>query len=168
VRSMARAARAISSTNLGLRLAPAGPDDELKGLGDTFDDLLGRLERSFEAQRQFVANASHELRTPLARQRALVQFALGDPQPTLDSWRTTFKRILVAEQQQEGLLEALFTLARSERGLDRRVPVDLREIVEAALRSRSQDIETRGLHVDARVDQAMVHGDARLLERLGN
>ena len=166
LRSMTGAARAISSTNLELRLAPNGPDDELKDLGETFDDLLGRLERSFDAQRQFVANASHELRTPLTRQRALVQYALADPAPTLDGWRATFERVLVAEQQQEALLEALFVLARSERGLERRVPVDLAEIAGAALRARVHDIEGRGLHVSVSLAPAVVAGDARLLERL--
>jgi signal transduction histidine kinase len=166
LRTMTKAARAISSSNLELRIAPHGPDDELKDLGETFDDLLGRLERSFEAQRQFVANASHELRTPLARQRALVQYALGDPHPTLDAWRATFERVLVAEQQQERLLEALFTLARGERGLERRLPVDLADVAAGALRSRAQDIELRGLHVEARLQHAVVQGEPHLLERL--
>ena len=72
-----------------------GADDELKALGDTFDALLARLEASFTAQRQFIANASHELRTPLARQRVISQVALADPAPppnpsappTSVSWR---------------------------------------------------------------------------------
>jgi signal transduction histidine kinase len=166
LRTMSAAARAISSTNLGLRLAPSGPDDELKELGDTFDDLLGRLERSFEAQRQFVANASHELRTPLARQRALVQYALGDDQPSLDGWRSTFERVLAAEEQQERLLGALLTLARGEQGLQRVEPVDLAEVTDAALRSRHQDIEAAGLHLDVHLAPTPVLGDPQLLERL--
>lgn len=166
LRTMTKAARVISSSNLELRIAPHGPDDELRDLGETFDDLLSRLERSFEAQRQFVANASHELRTPLARQRALVQFALSDPQPTLDAWRATFERVLVAEEQQERLLEALFTLARGERGLERRLPVDLADVAAGVLRSRAHDIELRGLHVEARLQHAVVHGEPQLLDRL--
>ena len=65
------AARRISASNLNQRLALPGPDDELKTLGDTLDDLFARLEASFRAQRNFVANASHELRTPLTRERKI-------------------------------------------------------------------------------------------------
>jgi signal transduction histidine kinase len=58
------AARRISASSLHERLALHGPDDELKELGDTLDNLFARLEASFDAQRRFAANASHELRTP--------------------------------------------------------------------------------------------------------
>src|SRR5207248_11661800 len=65
LRTITHAARDISASNLHRRLALGGPDDELKHLGTTFDGLLGRLEASFEAQRQFVeripraAHAAH-------------------------------------------------------------------------------------------------------------
>src|SRR5258708_13739035 len=81
LRTITAAARDISATSLHRRLALKGPDDELKELGGTFDDLLDRLEASFRSQRQFVANASHDLRTPLAWQPTLVQVTLADPQP---------------------------------------------------------------------------------------
>ncbi|MFD0336882.1 HAMP domain-containing protein [Streptomyces erythrogriseus] len=64
VASMTEAARRISEQNLHQRLALTGPDDELHRLADTFDTMLDRLERAFESQRRFVANASHELKTP--------------------------------------------------------------------------------------------------------
>ena len=79
VREITATARTISAGNLHERLARTGPNDEFKQLGDTLDDLLGRLEASFEAQRRFVANASHELRTPLTLERTLLQVALADP-----------------------------------------------------------------------------------------
>ena len=71
LRVMTTTTRQISERNLHERLALAGPDDELKDLGDTIDGLLARLEAAFDSQRRFVANASHELRTPLMLSQTL-------------------------------------------------------------------------------------------------
>jgi signal transduction histidine kinase len=81
VREMTATAQRISEDSLHERLALAGPDDELKELGDTIDGLLERLEVAFNAQRRFVANASHELRTPLTTMRASLDVALAKPEP---------------------------------------------------------------------------------------
>ena len=166
LRVMAADVREISATNLHKRLETDGPDDELKELGGTFDDLLGRLEGSFEAQRQFVANASHELRTPLARQRTLIQVALDDPNSTRDSLRATFERVLVAETQQEQLIEALLTLAHSERGLLTGEPVDLAGAATRVIDERRADIQAGGLSVDMSLEPATIVGNPRLVERL--
>jgi signal transduction histidine kinase len=158
--------RQISTTNLHERLALHGPDDELKELGGTFNDLLGRLERSFEAQRQLVANASHELRTPLARQRTLLQVALADPELTADSLRATAERVLAAGDQQEELIDALIALARGERGLDHHEPVDLAPVTGDVIRAKRADAESRGLVLETRLGSAPLSGDRRLIERL--
>jgi signal transduction histidine kinase len=86
LRTLNERVREISAVSLHKRVALAGPDDELKRLADTFDDLLGRLESSFAAQRQFVGNASHELRAPLARARMISEVALTDPDSTVVSF----------------------------------------------------------------------------------
>jgi signal transduction histidine kinase len=166
LRTITTAVRDISATNLHQRLALAGPDDELKELGNTFDGLLERLERSFAAQRQFVANASHELRTPLARQRTLAEVALSDPQATAGSLRTCVERVLTAAEQQEQLIEALLTLARSERGLDRRDPFDLAAVTYEVLLPLSAEAESHGLHVVSTLRPAPASGDSDLVERL--
>jgi signal transduction histidine kinase len=159
-------ARTISASNLHERLALEGPDDELKELGDTFDGLLGRLETSFEAQRQFVANASHELRTPLTLSRALLQVALADPDLSLDSLRMTCGEVLEAQSEQERLLEALLTLSHSQAGLAQHDPFDLAVVAKEVLRIRRQQAQERALEVHADLSPAPTSGDPRLVERL--
>jgi signal transduction histidine kinase len=166
LRTMTAAARRISQRNLHERLAVQGPADELKDLGDTVDDLLGRLESAFEAQRRFVANASHELRTPLTLGRALLEDHLADPNATPDSFRTTSERLLAISEHQERLLEALLTLASSERGLERREYVDLATVTDHVIRTRQPEIARRKLQITAPLEPAPVLGDPRLLERL--
>jgi signal transduction histidine kinase len=166
LRTITRSAQEITVTNLHRRLALRGPDDELKQLGDTFDELLGRLEASFQAQRQFVANASHELRSPLARQRTLAQVALSDPDATIQSLRAAHERVLTANHQQERLIEALLTLARSEAGLDQRAPLDLAEVAHHVLLAYDSEANQRGLHLTMTLHPAPTTGDAHLLERL--
>ena len=166
LRTITAAARQISARSLHQRMGMTGPDDELKELGDTFDELLSRLDASFRAQRQFVANASHELRTPLARQRTLLEVALRDRQATEASLRAACERALAAEQQQEHLIAALLTLARGERGLDTFEPFDLAVLAGDVLAAREDDAQAAGLSVAARLRPAAAAGDPALAERL--
>jgi signal transduction histidine kinase len=161
LRTITAAARSVSASSLHARLALEGPDDELKELGDTFDGLLARLEGAFGAQRQFVANASHELRTPLARQRTLIEVALADPEPSVASLQEVCKRVLVTGEQQERLIEALLTLARSQRGLDRREPIDLTAIADGVMRARRPEAQQRGLTVTTGLHPAVAWGMPR-------
>jgi signal transduction histidine kinase len=166
LRTITAAARRISARSLHQRIAMTGPDDELKELGDTFDQLLGRLDASFRAQRQFVANASHELRTPLARQRTLLEVALRDREATNASLRAACERALAAGEQQERLIAGLLTLARGERGLDRFEPFDLAVIATDVLAGRQDDADDAQLTLTARIEPAPGAGDPGLAERL--
>ncbi|MFJ9111019.1 sensor histidine kinase [Streptomyces sp. NPDC102283] len=136
IHDMTEKARRLSAHTLHERMAPTGPDDELKELGETLDALLARLEKAFDSQQRFIANASHELRTPLATQRAAIQIGLDDPSPE-DLVRTR-QTLLDTNRRSERLIEGLLVLARSERGLasDEREAVRLDHVVreEAARR----------------------------------
>ncbi len=162
LRAITRAAQEISASNLDHRLSLSGPDDELTELGHTLDDLFGRLQASFESQRQFIANASHELRTPLAGQRTLLQVTLADPDADAQALRATCEQALELSAQQERLIDALLTLATSERGVETWEPLDLAQLTQEILDSRRHS----GLTIDATLDPAQTIGDPRLIERL--
>ncbi len=166
LREIITSARAISASNLHERLALGAPDDEFTELGETLDDLFGRLEASFESQRRFVANASHELRTPLAAERTLLQVALADPGATAATLRSTCQEVLALGDQQERLIEALLTLASSERGVERWEPFDLAEVAAKVILDRRREAERRGIRVDSMLGAAAATGDPSLAESL--
>jgi signal transduction histidine kinase len=162
LRLMNTRARGISERNLHARLALEPRGDELTELAGTFDALLGRLEAAFESQRRFVANASHELRTPITVSRTVAEVAMSDPQPTVKSLRRAFQRVLVAGEQQERTIEALLTLARSQRGIEVRESLDVAELARQAV------VGFSGGHVTITTElgSAPTPGDAALLERM--
>ena len=166
IRTITRTARRISSTSLHERLALEGPQDELKELGDTLDDLFGRLEAAFEAQRHFVANASHELRTPITADRNLLQVALDDPQTSTEAWRSTARELLASNDEQKDLIEALLALASSESGLTAPEPVELGSVVAATLVELQPDADRLRICVDKAIAAAPLDGDTILLKRL--
>jgi signal transduction histidine kinase len=166
LREITGTAQTISAGNLHQRLALTGPQDEFKQLGDTLDDLLARLEASFESQRRFVANASHELRTPLTAERTLLQVALADPNATVESLRAMCEELLASGIEQERLLESLLTLASSERGLDRRDPIDVAALAADELEAARPELERRGLELRSALWPAATAGNAALVQRL--
>jgi signal transduction histidine kinase len=166
VSTITATARRIAASSLHERLALAGPDDELKELADTLDNLFARLEASFDAQRRFAANASHELRTPLTRERTLLQVTLADPASTAETWRAVSRELLAANAEQERLIEALLTLAGSEAGPGEHEPLDLAAITGDALAAAGPAISRLGLRVHADVQPADLNGDPLLVQQL--
>jgi signal transduction histidine kinase len=113
-----------------------------------------------------VANAAHELRTPLTLERTLLQVALADPSANAASLRATCEELLASGRSQERLLEALLTLATSERGLERREPLDLGRIAGEALEQARLAIEHRQLRLTSELSPAVIRGDGALIGRL--
>ena len=164
--TMTATVRHIYADNLDRRLHAAGPDDELKDLADTFDQLLERLDRAFESQRRFVAHASHELRTPLTLERTVLELAATDEDATVESLRAACRQALASTEHQHRLLDALLALARSQRGPDRTAPVDLADVAGHALSDRADGATSRGLRVTATLGPAPLAADPHLMESL--
>ncbi|GAB3420700.1 sensor histidine kinase [Flindersiella endophytica] len=150
-----------SGRGLHERIALAGPRDEVKQLADSFDAMLEQLDRSFDGQRRFVANASHELRTPLTLNRALVELVTTDPDAGAEV-RRLGATLLDVNDRHARLIDGLLTLADSENPLSERRPVDLAEIaghVVDVLGAKCRSLE---------LTSAPALGDPVLLERLAH
>jgi signal transduction histidine kinase len=158
-------ARRVADRSLHERIALEGPDDELKQLADTFDAMLERLDRAFDSQRRFVANASHELRTPLTINRTLIEVALDNPHAS-QSLRQLGTALLAVNQRHERLIDGLLTLASSEERLTTQSPVDLAEIVRHVASESHAAAQQAGVELRTALAPAPVAGDPALLERL--
>ncbi|GAA2330159.1 HAMP domain-containing histidine kinase [Streptomyces kunmingensis] len=160
-----RTARRVAGSDLTRRIELDGPDDELKELSDTFDEMLDRLERAFTAQQRFVGNASHELRTPLAINRTLLEVHLSDPGAPVELQQLG-KTLLATNERSEQLVEGLLLLARSDNQIVERKPVDLAEVAGQALDQARSEADDKGVEIRGERKEAVVQGNGVLLERI--
>lgn len=133
VRDITQAASEISATNLSRRINYEGPQDELWDLAQTFDSMIGRLEHSFERQRQFVQDASHELRTPLAAIRTNIEVTEMDPEATPDEYRDLLATIKTQTERLTRLSEDLLLLTNDDGASVEKEPVDLGDLAMEVL-----------------------------------
>ncbi|MEU6710187.1 HAMP domain-containing sensor histidine kinase [Nonomuraea sp. NPDC046802] len=165
VAQMTTTARKLSESTLAhQRIALEGPNDELKELADTFDAMLTRLNVAFDTQRRFVANASHELRTPLTINRTVLEIALSDPAASEDL-KALGRTLLEVNARNEKLIEGLLLLARSERDLAVRKPVEVQEVAQTAVEQVMPFAQEHGVTVTTELVSAPTIGDPVLLER---
>jgi heavy metal sensor kinase len=147
---MAEAARGIHADALGQRLPVPATHDELEGLGKSFNDLLGRLQESFERQRRFTGDASHQLRTPLTAMLGQIEVALRR-----DRDGEEYRRVLGAVRRQAGqlrqIVEMLLFLARAdgESVLPDREEIDLAAWLADHLRGWEDHPRAADFHLEA-------------------
>jgi heavy metal sensor kinase len=110
-----KTARSIGVQNLSGRLAIPGPQDELRRLTETLNEMLARIESSFKRITQFTADASHDLRTPIALIRTSAELTLRRPRSE-EEYREVLTRILGTSVETTHLIENLLTLARADAG----------------------------------------------------
>jgi signal transduction histidine kinase len=166
VKSVTEAARRIAqSHDLSERIGYQGPRDEVRELTDIYDIMLGRLARSFDGQRRFVANASHELRTPLTINRTLVDVAVRRPDAT-DDVKRLGESLLLVNTRHERLIDGLLALTEGERAVLDRRPFDLTDVAEHVLDQAAEEAAQREVTIHRLLDSAPTTGEAVLVERL--
>jgi heavy metal sensor kinase len=168
LQSMASQAHGISGTNLGKRIDIGNAAGELMVLSASFNDLLGRLDQSFETMRRFVADASHELRTPMAVIQGEADVALSQ-QRSAGEYRESLAVILEESRRLSRLIGDLLNLARADAGsVTLRVEeIYLNDLLADCCRSLEPLADTRGVRLGCLpADDAPFRGDEQLLRRL--
>ncbi|MGB8361630.1 MAG: HAMP domain-containing sensor histidine kinase [Acidimicrobiia bacterium] len=158
-------AQEIQASDLSRRIALEGPDDELKRLANTFDDMLERLDVAFSTQRQFLADTSHDLRTPLTVIRSNVELVAGDPDSTTEDWRQAGTVIQRNAERMSEMIQALLATARLQTGRAQSVVLDLSELVEAKVADFTPLAAGKSVRIEGRPGHVMVQAVEVALDR---
>ncbi|MFE3942864.1 sensor histidine kinase [Streptomyces sp. NPDC059118] len=164
LQDITRAARRAAHGSLDHRIGLTGPRDEFTELSDTFDDMLARLQRSFDAQRRFAANASHELRTPLAVSRTMLDVAVADPEG--QDYHRLVSRLRETNQRGIDITDALLRLSALDHTPPAMEPLDLADTARGAVGTVREEARTRGIALVADTRQAPATGNDVLLRQL--
>ena len=165
---MVATAQEITATRLDRRLDAPHSQDELGRLATTLNDMISRLERSFEEVRRFTADAAHELRTPLATMRTEAEVALRSPRSPDQDGRV-LENLLEEIERLSRLVSQLLFLCREDTGVGvaRFQPVRLDELVREV--GDHMQVAAREKCVDMMVDfpaPSQIRGDADRLRQL--
>lgn len=139
--------REIQASDLNQRINLGGPNDELRQLADTFDDMLGRMDEAFEGQRQFIHEASHELRNPLAVIRTNLEVTLSDPDATADDLRHTAEVVERSSERMARLVDDLLVYARKGTLSLERDPVDISQLITDTAEEFAAPAAAAGVHL---------------------
>lgn len=170
VTQMAETARAIGTgSDLSQRIETDGRRDELNQLGDTMNEMLARLQASFEAERQFSSDVSHELRTPIAVIRSQCEFALSG-QAGEEEKREAFEAVLKQSERMNSIVSQLLLLSRAENGkfVPEREPVELNVLCETVCEELEAMAAERQVKLAWNTEELQITGDETLLIRMVN
>jgi heavy metal sensor kinase len=171
VDQLTRTAVEIQGTNLQRRIQHAGPDDEIGRLARAFDQMITRLDQSFQQVKRFSADASHELKTPLTAIRGEAEVALmGTLEP--DGYRRSLRTILESAERMSEIVESLLLLSRTDAGQQtvQLAPVDLGSLVLQVVEDLEHQARKGSIRVEVTdLEPLTVQGDRLWLgQAVGN
>jgi len=157
----------ISHTNLRERINYQGPEDEVKRLADTFDDMLGRLEAAFESQKQFIQDASHELRTPIAIAQTNIEVAEMEVKATVKDYKRLTEVLKMSLERMSRLNDNLLLLSESDQPQMKMMSIDIGSLLEDIATESGARAKDAGvsLELEPVEDKMLVMGDALRLKQ---
>ena len=168
IRQITQTAQEITAQDLSQRLAYRGARDEIGSLAMTFDQMLERLQSSFERERRFTGDAAHELRTPLTVLKGQIEVALNRRRSPA-AYEKTLQELSAQVERLIRLSSGLLFLSRSDQQQLSFEPVyfDLREWLEILVEQLEPLEREKGLKISLNVPADLsVYGDSDHLIRL--
>ncbi len=171
VDQVTRIAQSISTTNLKERINYQGPDDEMKRLADTFDDMLGRLENAFESQKRFIQDASHELRTPIAIAQTNIDVLEMEKRPTIKDYQNLVGVLKLSIERLSRLSDELLLLSREHQKPTKLSAVNIASLLDEVVTefgagARANEVN---LQLEPIAGEPLARGDALYLKQaIGN
>ena len=152
----------ISHTNLKERINHEGPQDEVKRLADTFDDMLERLDSAFESQKQFIQDASHELKTPIATAQTNIEVLEMDQSATVEDYKHTTEVVKRSLDRLDFLSQGLLLLSQGSQSQNRWSEMDLTSLIDEVVTEAQPAASSAGVSLEAAdIPQGLkVKGDA--------
>ena len=167
IEKMTETVQHISISDLNTRLDVSGSQDELKELAETFNDMLDRIEASYQKQNQFVSDASHELRTPISVLQGYANM--------LDRWGKGDKEVLdesilaikSESENMKSLIEKLLFLARADKSLQKleREDFSMEELIIEIIKEANIIDSKHQFTIDIN-DSSVFYGDRNLIKQL--
>jgi signal transduction histidine kinase len=152
----------ISHTNLKERINHQGPQDEVKRLADTFDDMLQRLDSAFQSQKRFLQDASHELKTPIATAQTNIEVLEMDENADLSDYKRTTEVVKRSLDRLDSLSQGLVVLSQGSQPLNGWVEIDVTSLIDEVVTEVRPAAVSAGLTLEAAdISQGLkVKGDA--------
>jgi signal transduction histidine kinase len=139
----------ISHTNLKERINHQGPQDEVKRLADTFDDMLQRLDSAFQSQRQFIQDASHELKTPIATAQTNIEVLEMDENAGLSDYKHTTEVVKRSLDRLNSLSQGLLLLSQGNQPKNGWAEIDLTSLIDEVVAEAQPAATSAGVSLEA-------------------
>jgi len=157
----------ISSRNLKERINYQGANDEMKQLADTFDDMLRRLEKAFDSQRQFIQDASHELKTPISIARTNIEVLEMNEKITKRDYEVLMEVLKLSLERMNKLSDKLLLLIEDDAARLKWTGIDMATLLHEVTTEFDGKTKAAGLNLETKLssEDMLVNGDALLLKQ---
>jgi len=163
IKTLANQVEEVTASNLSKPLESSNANDEVSRLTDAFNNMLRKLDGSFEMQKLFAQNAAHELKTPLASMRANIEVLKLDDEPGVEEYKEVLETVATDTETLIGLVEGLLSVGQKRKEA-KCEPFEVRLLFERIIDGLRSEIATKGLQLHV-TGTGQWQGDERLLEQ---